>query len=69
MIEYDADLVSDSSLTHTVVRKRLERWEGRGEGVRVREGGEEMKEDRWRDLDTVVHTQSLCFKLSFLENE
>lgn len=46
MIEYDADLVSDSLLTHSVVRKRLERCErneGRGGGG---EGGEM---DRFRD--------------------
>ncbi len=41
MIEYDADLVSDSLLTHTVVRKRLERCErkeGRGQRERERKG-------------------------------
>lgn len=49
MIEYDADLVSDSLLTHTVVRKRLVRCERGGaeeERERVSEGEKEMKEDR-----------------------
>lgn len=51
MIEYDADLVSDSLLTHSAVRKRLERCErkeGRGEEERerVRDGEKEMKECR-----------------------
>lgn len=54
MIEYDADLVSDSLLTHTVVRNRLgrcERKEGRDDGkVRVSEGEEDMKVERWVDL-------------------
>lgn len=53
MIDYDADLVSDSSLTHTGVRKRLESCERKEGGLR--EGEKEM-EDRWIDLDTVVHT-------------
>lgn len=58
MIEYDADLVSDSLLTHTVVRKRLERCERKEEGgVRESEGEKEMKEDRWMDVDTLGHTQ------------
>ncbi len=53
MIEYDADLVSDSLLTRTVFRKRLERCErkmGRGEE------GREMKR-RTDDLDTVMCIQ------------
>lgn len=45
MIEYDADLVSDSTLTHSVVRNRLARREGRrrrgedGKGMRERDEG------------------------------
>lgn len=52
MIEYDADLVSGSLLTHTVFRKRLERCErrvGKAEEERERErdaSGNAMRKDR-----------------------
>lgn len=72
MIEYDGDLVSDSSLTLTVVRKRLERCV-RGGGGREREGAREgvrdMKEDRWVDLDTAARRPESVFNLSSLKNE
>lgn len=54
MIEYDADLVSDSLLTHSVVRKRLERCE-RNEGRGGGGGGEGREMDRFRDSGSALN--------------
>lgn len=52
MIEYDADLVSDSSLTHTIVRQRLERCERKKERKMEGERERERREsDKGRQSD------------------